>query len=205
MRLTELALGVRNGQHTCTMNLSVTICRCVCQQTRLCLSQIVRVLFALRCKAGIESPEIAKGCLQDGGYQPLPSSDVYALGLLMLQTVGGQQPQQQIELQCSTAYLAELQDSFSDPTQVAGQRKHLAWLRDLLVDPSKPDYADQVSDMPNMSFLFSIFSHRCVAEGVKPVCMMCRGSLAGASAGCNSFMCCFRFACLLGCQAHPQA
>ena len=107
---------------------------------------MVRVLLALRCKAGIESPEIAKGCLQDGGYQPQFSSDVFALGLLMLQTVGGQQPQQQIELQRSTAYLTELQDGFSDPTQAEGQRKHLEWLRDLLVDPSKPDYAIQVSD-----------------------------------------------------------
>jgi len=103
-------------------------------------------LLALRCGAGFESPQIAKGCLQDGGYEALPSSDVYAFGVLLLETVGGQQPQQQIELQRSTAYLAELQDGFwVDSTQLEGQRKHLEWLRDLLVDPTKPDYADLVS------------------------------------------------------------
>ncbi|KAL0051798.1 hypothetical protein WJX82_002306 [Trebouxia sp. C0006] len=96
------------------------------------------------CGAGFESPQIAKGCLQDGGYEPLPSSDVHAFGVLLLETVGGQQPQQQIELQRSTAYLTELRDGFFDPTQVPGQRKHLEWLRDLLVDPTKPDYADLV-------------------------------------------------------------
>ena len=167
------------------------------------------VLLALRCGAGFESPEIAKGCQQDGGYQPLPSSDVYAFGLLLLETVGGQQPQQQIELQGSTAYLTELQDGFFDPTQVEGQRKHLEWLRDLLVDPTKPDYAEQVSDMPNTRSLLSIFSGRGVAKAVEPVCMLCRGSLAEALAsacpGCNSLLCCFRLGSLLGCQAHQQA
>jgi len=104
------------------------------------------VLLALRCGAGCEPPEVAKGCLQDGGYEPLPSSDVYAFGLLLLATIGGQQPEQQVELQRSTAYLAELQDGFwVDSTQLEGQRKHLEWLRDLLVDPTKPDYADLVS------------------------------------------------------------
>ncbi|KAL0051754.1 hypothetical protein WJX82_001591 [Trebouxia sp. C0006] len=97
------------------------------------------------CGAGCESPEVAKGYLQDGGYEPLPSSDVYAFGLLLLATIGGQQPEQQVELQRSTAYLAELQDGFwVDSIQLEGQRKHLEWLRDLLVDPTKPDYADLV-------------------------------------------------------------
>ena len=112
------------------------------------------VLLALRCGAGFEAPEIAKGCLQDGGYQPLPSSDVYAFGLLLLETVGGQQPEQQLELQGSPAYLTELQDGFVDPTQVEGQRKHLEWLRDLLLDPTKPDYADLVSDPAKVLFPF---------------------------------------------------
>ena len=106
------------------------------------------MLFALRCGVGIETPQIAKGCLQDGGYEPQFSSDVYALGLLMLQTVGGRQPEEQVDLQRSTAYLTEVQAGFSDPTLVEGQRKHLEWLRDLLVDPAKPDYADQVSVVP---------------------------------------------------------
>ncbi len=121
----------------------------------LCTSpQTVTVLLALRCGVGFEPPEVAKGCLQDGGYQALPSSDVYAFGSLLLQTIGGQQPEQQIELQGSTAYLAELRDGFSDPTQVEGRRKHLEWLRDLLVDPTKPDYADLVSDPAKVLFTF---------------------------------------------------
>jgi hypothetical protein len=115
-------------------------------QSRCTWPQTMTVLLALRCGAGCEPPEVAKGCLQDGGYEPLPSSDVYAFGLLLLATIGGQQPEQQVELQRSTAYLAELQDGFwVDSTQLEGQRKHLEWLRDLLVDPTKPDYADLVS------------------------------------------------------------
>lgn len=110
------------------------------------------VLLALKCGAGFESLQIAKSCLQDGGYEPLPSSDVYAFGVLLLATVGCQQPEQQIELQRSTAYLTELQHDLWDPTQVPGQRKHLEWLRDLLVDPTKPDYAELVSDPAKVLF-----------------------------------------------------
>jgi len=139
------------------------------QQTPLCTSQTVTLLHALRCGAGFESPQIAKGCLQDGGYEALPSSDVYALGLLLLEIVGGQQPQQQIELQRSTAYLAELQAGFPDPTQVEGQRKHLEWLQDLLVDPTKSDYADLVSTVPIM---FSKSIWRRMTTCVKPSCIM---------------------------------
>ena len=133
----------------------------------LCTSQALTLLHALRCGAGFESPQIAKGCLQDGGYQALPSSDVYALGLLMLNTVGGHQPQQQIELQCSTAYLAELQAGFPDPIQVEVQRKHLKWLRDLLVEP---DYADLVSTVPIIQLSKSTW--RRMTTCVKPICIM---------------------------------
>ena len=123
-------------------------------QSRCTSPQTMTILLALRCGAGCEPPEVAKGCLQDGGYEPLPSSDVYAFGSLLLQTIGGQQPKQQVELQRSTAYVAELRDGFSDPTQVPGQRKHLEWLRDLLVDPTKPDYADLVGDPAKVLFTF---------------------------------------------------
>ena len=86
----------------------------------------------------------------------------------MLHTVGGQQPQEQVDLQCSTAYLAEVNAGFSDPTLVEGQRKHLEWLRDLLVDPANPDYADQVSVVP---IILSTSIQHCTTTCVTFTCL----------------------------------
>jgi len=116
-----------------------------------CLQQIVQVAnkalsvtLARRCAAGNEPPEIARDCLENGCYHPSFESDVYALGQLMLSASRGKRPQKQIKLRSSAVYQSELQAGFQDPTKVPGQRKHLEYLHELIANPAKQNYAEQV-------------------------------------------------------------
>ena len=97
-----------------------------------------------RVGVGVDSPEIAHSLLQQGWYQSQYSSDIWALGQLMLLMVAGQPPEAQCAILDSDAYLADLN---SDPWVFAAspaQRQHYQYLSDLLQGRTA-DYATQVS------------------------------------------------------------
>ena len=72
-----------------------------------------------------ESPEVAKSLLEREWYNPQQCSDVWGLGLLMLEVVGGNLPDAQWQLQNSQQYLEEADAGHRMPTRVPAQRKHL--------------------------------------------------------------------------------
>ena len=47
-----------------------------------------------RCGRGIESPELAESWKDLGCYSPHPAQDVWAFGLLLLRTIGGNTPKE---------------------------------------------------------------------------------------------------------------
>lgn len=89
---------------------------------------------------------MAQSLLQHGRYHPQFSSDIWALGQLMLQVIGGGIPEAQWQLQNSIDYLNEVEQGYSCPTQHPGQRKHLEYLSDLL-SAGNTDYAAQVRSL----------------------------------------------------------
>lgn len=83
--------------------------------------------------------------LEHDWYHPQHSSDIWALGLLMLEVVGGVIPDDQWDLQNSHEYLRELEEEgISVLTQQPAYRKHLQYLSNLITKPGQRDYADQV-------------------------------------------------------------
>ena len=94
----------------------------------------------------MESPQLARCILKDGSYQPLCSSDVYALGQLSLEVVGGHRAQAHEDLLNSPDFLEEVRQGRPDPTQAPAMRRHLTYLRHRLSDPV--NYADQVLLLP---------------------------------------------------------
>ena len=83
----------------------------------------------------------------DARYKPLFSSDVWALGLVMLEVVGGRRPQQHLDVLSRQDYLEEVDGGWVnpyDPDEAPGKHRHLAYLSDLLTEAGKPEYADQV-------------------------------------------------------------
>ncbi|KAL3148099.1 Suppressor of Sensor Kinase (SLN1) [Trebouxia sp. C0009 RCD-2024] len=107
-------------------------------------------LGRIMCCVGTESPQVAKAYLVDAQYKPLFSSDVWALGLVMLEVVGGRKPQQHLDVLSRQDYLEEVDGEWVDPydpDEAPGKHRHLTYLRDLLTEPGKPDYADQGEDV----------------------------------------------------------
>ena len=96
-----------------------------------------------RCTVGHESPEMAKSLLLHEMYIPLSSSDIWALGQLMLSMVGGEVPDAHWDLQHSEEYLTEVATDCLKPHQAPAQRQHLQYLCDRL--DAEADYADEVS------------------------------------------------------------
>ncbi|KAL3148088.1 Serine/threonine-protein kinase stk11 [Trebouxia sp. C0009 RCD-2024] len=94
------------------------------------------------CAENTESPEVAQSLLEQKWYHPRFSSDIWALGVLLLQVVGGHIPGEQFAIQDSPEYLQESDD---DPTEQPAHRRHLQYLSDLL-SPASHDYADQITD-----------------------------------------------------------
>ena len=71
-------------------------------------------------------------------YKPLLASDVWALGLVMLEVVGGQRPGRHNELFGSEEYRQELyrEDlSVFDASDAPGHYNHLRYLSDMLTEP----------------------------------------------------------------------
>ena len=120
-------------------------CQCCCLHLRA--FSLIGSLLMSRCCVGTESPQIAEAYLVDASYNPLCSSDVWALGLVMLEVVGGHKPEQHLDVLTRQDYLEELDGAWRDPygpEAAPGQHRHLLYLRELLTEPGKPDYADQV-------------------------------------------------------------
>ena len=97
-----------------------------------------------RCGPGLETPQLAQDLLLDGEYQPLFPSDVWALGLLMLDLAGGKRPAEHIRLLYSPDYLQEVQQGSKDPRNNPGQKANLTYLMHQVDGTSSRDYADQV-------------------------------------------------------------
>lgn len=107
----------------------------------------------------LEAPEVADSLLRRGWYQPSPLSDVWALGLLMLDTLGGHKPSTHVSL-------------FSDPLyeqQLGGGRKwsacpairqYYSYLQSLLPSHGQAHYCQQVSTPACCAALHALISHR---------------------------------------------
>ena len=90
---------------------------------------------------------MAEALLEQRRYQPQPSSDMWSLGQLMLYIVSGSVPYEQWELQSSEEYLEEIGPGCLRPADLPAARRHLEYLRKLLLDAGSRDYADEVSTM----------------------------------------------------------
>ena len=99
-------------------------------------------MFTCRCCVGTEPPEKAEGMLEEGWFYPNCSSDIWALGQLMLETAGGQRP---------TAHTACLNDDFLDDQAdgkdyLSSQHIHDYYLYlQQLLGQGQLDYAEQVT------------------------------------------------------------
>ena len=86
---------------------------------------------------------MANSLLKKGWYQPKPESDIWSLGQLMSDTLGGKVPDAQLHLLTSSEYIMEMISAVcTRPGALAKQREHLLLLQGYL--SSLPDYADQV-------------------------------------------------------------
>ena len=88
-----------------------------------------------------ESPETADSLLKNGWYHPQFASDVWQLGQLMLESVGGVIPAAQSRLLDSAEYRQEVESGVK-ATEAPTRRKHLEYLSGCLT--SHTDYADEV-------------------------------------------------------------
>ncbi len=78
---------------------------------------------------------------------PLPAFDMFALGLLMLEVVGGQRPDDHCAVLRDPVYVSEAQKGIRDPVGLPGQRLHMEYL------------AKHVED--NASYVQKLLAHRC--------------------------------------------
>ena len=74
-----------------------------------------------------ESPEMAQSMLEQEWYQPQHSSNIWALGLLMLEVVGGIIPDEQWDLQNSDDYFKEMRKICSASSKQPATCQHLQY------------------------------------------------------------------------------
>ena len=111
---------------------------------------------------------MAHSMLQHGWYHPHHSSDIWALGLLMLEVVGGAIPDEQWDLQNRQEYLRELKEEGSSVlTQQPAYREYLQYLSDLISKPGQQDYADQVGGLYLLAVLSAVFICRLMSRGIR--------------------------------------
>lgn len=109
-----------------------------------------------RFAAGIEPPEVADSLLKQQWYEPQCSSDIWALGHLMLRMVYGTIPEAHRSLQKTSAYLRDRENRCLRLATSQAQRQHFQYLSGLLQGDSAA-YANQVSKHVAASLL------RCTA------------------------------------------
>ena len=99
----------------------------------------------LWCRVGatLKSPQLAKQVLSQGEYQPCFSTDVWALGLLLLQLTAGSIPPKHYNLLAAPDYHQECANPASQPTMGPGKKAHFTYLSSRL-DSNVTDYADEV-------------------------------------------------------------
>lgn len=95
--------------------------------------------------------------LLEGEYQPLFTSDVWALGQLGLILIGGKQPKEHRRLQNSKKYIQELENGTYDLTCSPGHKACADYLTQPTIDDNAPNYGDQVSCFsPCMCIVFIV-------------------------------------------------
>ncbi|KAA6426095.1 MAG: cdc2-related kinase [Trebouxia sp. A1-2] len=77
---------------------------------------------------GCESPDLAAMLIDRKHYVPLPAFDMFALGLLMLEVVGGQRPDDHCAVLRDLVYVSEVQKGVRDPVGLPGQQLHMEYL-----------------------------------------------------------------------------
>lgn len=77
---------------------------------------------------GSESPDLAAMLIDRNFYVPLPDFDMWAVGLLILEVVGGQRPDDHCAVLRDPVYVSEAQKGSRDPIGLPGQRQHMEYL-----------------------------------------------------------------------------
>ncbi len=91
---------------------------------------------------GSESPDLAAMLIDRNFYVPLPTFDMFSVGLLMLEVVGGQRPDDHCAVLRDPVYVSEAQTGIRDPIGLPGQRLHMEYLAKHVED--KASYVNKV-------------------------------------------------------------
>ncbi len=91
---------------------------------------------------GSESPDLAAMLIDRNFYVPLPTFDMFSVGLLMLEVVGGQRPDDHCAVLRDPVYVSEAQTGIRDPIGLPGQRLHMEYLAKHVED--KASYVKKV-------------------------------------------------------------
>lgn len=102
------------------------------------------LLLCCRIAFGVESPDLAAMLIKHGRYMPRAAWDLWALGLLALDLVGGERPEDHRDVLLAPVYMAEAMAGIRDPLGLPGQRGQMEYLAAHVTHESS--YADKVCD-----------------------------------------------------------
>ena len=88
---------------------------------------------------------MADGLLRQGWYEPQPSLDVWALGLLMLDVIGIARPEGHLKLCSGQDYHNEVCKSSNNLDNCPAMREYYMYLQRFLPGNGQPSYEEQVS------------------------------------------------------------
>ncbi|KAL0052143.1 hypothetical protein WJX82_008474 [Trebouxia sp. C0006] len=91
---------------------------------------------------GSESPDLAAMLIDRKYYVPLPAFDMWPVGLLILDVVGGQRPDDHCAVLRDPVYVSEAQRGVRDPVGLPGQRRHMEYLAQHVQD--KASYVKKI-------------------------------------------------------------
>ncbi len=89
--------------------------------------------------------------LKYGRYIPLPAWDMWSVGLLLLEVLGGQRPEDHIALLLDPVYAAEAQQGLRDPLGLPGQSQLMQYLASHVAEQTS--YSDKVRQCTHTIFL----------------------------------------------------